>query len=192
MSLGFYFDMSRCTGCRTCQVACKDRLGLETAGPIPRRVETFEGGTYPNARLFNTSISCNHCESPACIANCPTGAMFKAENGEVLHDDDVCISCQTCMRSCPYGAPQYIEDLNLIVKCDTCKALRDGGMNPVCVDACLMRAVDFGEVDELRAKYGSDLVSEVPCMPSASDTNPNIVIKPREAGLESVFASVPM
>lgn len=192
MSLGFYFDMSRCMGCRTCQVACKDRFGLELAGPIPRRVETYEGGTYPNACLFNTSISCNHCESPACVANCPTGAMFKSEDGTVQHDDDICIGCKTCMASCPYGAPQWADELQLIVKCDTCKALREAGMNPVCVDACIMRAIDFGDMDELKAKYGSDLVSEAPCMPSASDTTPNLVIKPREAGLASTFAEVPM
>ena len=192
MSLGFYFDMSRCVACKSCQVACKDRFGLELAGPITRRVETYEGGTYPNAALYNVSIGCNHCEAPACVENCPTGAMFKSEDGIVLHDDAVCIGCQTCMGVCPYGAPQWADELELIVKCDTCKPLREAGMNPVCVDSCLMRALDFGDMEDLKAKYGSDLVSEVPCLPEAGATTPNLLIKPRKAGLDSTFAVVTM
>ena len=131
MTLGFYFDAARCAGCHVCQVACKDRMDLQTAGAVPRRVTTFEAGAYPEASIFHMSIGCNHCEKPACVANCPTGAMYKdAESGIVLHDDDVCIGCRSCMASCPYGAPQFDEELQLIVKCDSCKALRDAGMNP--------------------------------------------------------------
>lgn len=177
MAYGFYFDQTRCAGCRVCQIVCKDRLGLEAAGPIPRRVTTFETGKFPDARPYHLSISCNHCASPACVANCPTGAMFVDEEGIVLHDDEVCIGCKTCQMSCPYGAPQYAEEVDLIVKCDTCKALRGAGMNPVCVDACPMRALDFGDVEELKAKYGDGLVSEMPALGSAEATAPNVFIK---------------
>lgn len=180
MSLGFYFDGTRCVGCKACQIACKDRLDIQIAGPRPRRVTSYETGVYPDTGLFHTSISCNHCEAPACVANCPTGAMFKSDDGSVLHDDSLCIGCQTCMSACPYDAPQYLEDENLIVKCDTCKALRDGGMNPVCVDACAMRALDFGDLDELKAKYGDNLVSEIAPLPEASLTAPNLIMKAKE------------
>ena len=190
MSLGFYFDQSRCTGCRVCQISCKDRMGLEAAGPLPRRVNTFESGAYPEAVLYHLSVGCNHCDSPACVANCPTGAMFKDESGVVLHDDGVCIGCKTCIASCPYGAPQYADDLNLIVKCDSCKALRDGGMNPVCVDACMMRALDFGDTDELKSKYGADLVSELPALGSADVTSPNILVKAHAGALSEDYREV--
>lgn len=189
MSFGFYFDQTRCTGCRVCQIACKDRLGLESAGPLPRRVTSFETGTYPEAKLYHLSVGCNHCASPACVANCPTGAMFQDENGIVLHDDDVCIGCQTCMSACPYEAPQYAEDQNLIVKCDSCKALREAGMNPVCVDACMMRALDFGDVDELREKYGTDLVSELPALGSA-DTTPGLLVRAHSAAQATDFRQI--
>lgn len=96
------------------------------------------------------------------------------------------------MSACPYDAPQWSEEISLIVKCDSCKPLREAGMVPVCVEGCMMRALDFGELDSLRAKYGDDLVSEVPCMPDASTTTPNLLIKPRVAGLEAQFAEVPM
>lgn len=186
MSFGFYFDQTRCTGCRVCQIACKDRLGLEMAGPLPRRVTTFETGTFPEARLYHLSVGCNHCDTPACVANCPTGAMHQDENGLVLHDDEVCISCQTCVNSCPYGAPQYVEEQNLIVKCDSCKALREAGQNPVCVDACMMRALKFGDMDELVAEYGAELVNELPAL-GTPETNPNIRINASAAAASTDF-----
>jgi len=183
MSLGFYFDGSRCVGCKACQIACKDLHDLQTAGPRTRRVSSYETGSYPNPGLFHTSISCNHCESPACVANCPTGAMFKSEDGTVQHDDEKCIGCKTCVNSCPYEAPQYDEVESLIVKCDSCKPLREAGISPVCVAACAMRALDFGEIDDLKGKYGSDLTDELPCMAAADATSPNLVMKAKDVAL---------
>lgn len=71
MSLGFYVDLASCIGCKTCQVACKDRRDIQVAGPRLRRVDTFECGTYPEVAMFHLNLSCNHCESPACVANAP-------------------------------------------------------------------------------------------------------------------------
>lgn len=190
MSLGFYVDMTRCVGCGTCTYACKDRLDLGMIGVSPRRVNRFQVGKFPAVSGYATSVSCNHCEEAACVANCPTGAMFKDESGVVLHDDNVCISCKTCMSACPYGAPQYVEETSLVVKCDTCKALRDAGQTPVCVDACPYRALDFGDMDELRAKYGSDLVQEVAVLPDAATTGPNLLIKARPAALQADYREV--
>lgn len=191
MALGFYFDATRCTGCRVCQIACKDRFDLHNAGPMPRRVTTYETGAYPDASLYHTSVGCNHCENPSCVANCPTGAMYKdAETGVVLHNDSLCVGCKSCIMACPYGAPQFDEDAIMIVKCDSCKALRDAGMNPVCVDACMMRALDFGDVDELRAKHGDGLVNEIPALGSASGTTPNILVKAPERALREDFTEI--
>ena len=190
MALGFYFDMTRCIGCRTCQVACKDRHDLQQAGPRPRRVNTFEAGAYPDASLFHHVMSCNHCENPACVADCPTTAMHKTEEGIVVHDDSLCVACKNCMLVCPYGAPQYDEVKGMIVKCDTCKDLRDAGMTPTCVAACPMRALDFGDIDELKAKYGDDLVNELPYLPPAGWTNPHVLIKPIEQAKSETFTAV--
>lgn len=189
MSLGFYVDLTRCIGCRTCQVACKDRHDLQSAGPRTRRVDTFECGTYPETGLFHTAVSCNHCENPACVAGCPTRAMFKSDDGTVQHDDDRCVVCRNCMIVCPYGAPQFDADENMIVKCDSCKALREDGRNPVCVDACPMRAIEFGEMDELRAAHG-DAVSELPVLPGADVTGPNLLVRPSTAALRDDFNPV--
>lgn len=190
MSLGFYVDLQRCIGCRTCQVACKDRRDLQSAGPRPRRVDSFECGTYPDVSLFHLALSCNHCDEPACVAGCPTAALHKAGDGTVQYDADRCVVCRNCMTVCPYGAPQHDEDANLIAKCDACKALRDAGRNPVCVDACPMRAIEFGELDELRAAHGDDLTSELLVLPSADVTHPNLLLRPSAGALREDFREV--
>lgn len=190
MSLGFYVDLQRCIGCCTCQVACKDRRDLQSAGPRPRRVDSFECGTYPDVSLFHLALSCNHCDEPACVAGCPTAALHKADDGTVQYDADRCVVCRNCMTVCPYGAPQHDEDANLIAKCDACKALRDAGRNPVCVDACPMRAIEFGELDELRAAHGDDLTSELPVLPSADVTHPNLLLRPSAGALREDFREV--
>ena len=178
MALGFYVNMERCIGCRTCQVACKDRHDLQEAGVRPRRVESYEAGSYPDVTLFHTTISCNHCEDPACVKGCPTGAMHKADDGTVVHDDTRCVLCKMCMTTCPYGAPQYDPVKDMIVKCDSCKDLRDAGGVPNCVAACPMRAIEFGDMDQLRQEHGDSVTSELSVMPPARYTNPNLLLEP--------------
>ena len=190
MTLGFYVDMTSCIGCRTCQVACKDRHDIHEVGPRPRRVDSFECGTYPDVAMFHHVMSCNHCDDPACVKGCPTAALRKDEEGVVVHDDSLCVLCRNCMTVCPYGAPQLDELAQKIVKCDTCKDLRAAGKSPVCVAACPMRAIDFGDVEELRAKYGDDLVDELPYLPTASWTHPNVLYKASDAAKREDFVAV--
>jgi anaerobic dimethyl sulfoxide reductase subunit B (iron-sulfur subunit) len=190
MALGFYFDMTRCVGCRACQVACKDRNNLDI-GLLFRYAKTYETGSFPDVGMYNYSGSCNHCEHPACITVCPTGAMYKAEDGTVIHDDDMCIGCKACMNICPYGAPKYDEVRKIVRKCDACASHRAKGENPVCVDACPSRALDFGDRDELIAKYGEDLVKDLPILPDSKLTEPNTLIKAKPCALEEDFRELP-
>ncbi|MCR5135588.1 MAG: 4Fe-4S dicluster domain-containing protein [Oscillospiraceae bacterium] len=181
--LGFYYDATYCTGCKTCQIACKDKNRLDI-GTIFRAVKDYEIGEYPNASIYHISMSCNHCEHPACVAVCPVGAMYVAEDGTVIHDDDMCIGCKACVAACPYGAPKFVEAKNIVQKCDACAAIRAAGGNPVCVDACPMRVLEFGDLDELAAKHaGENLVKDLPVLPSSETTNPSILIKVKDSML---------
>lgn len=172
--MGFYIDVTKCVGCKTCTVACKDTNDLEV-GRNYRRVYDFEEGSFPNVNMFHLSISCNHCTEPGCVQGCPTGAMFKrTEDGVVVVDHNKCVGCRYCEWNCPYGAPQYSEALGKMTKCDTCLDLRQKGENPACVDSCPMRAIEFGPIDELRAKYGSN--ADANGIPSSLLTKPNLII----------------
>lgn len=183
--LGFYFDMTACIGCRTCQIACKDKNDLKV-GTIFRQARTYEVGVYPAPGAYHYSGSCNHCAQPKCVEGCPTGAMHVAEDGTVQHDRAKCIGCRYCTWACPYGVPQFIKDLGKVGKCDGCKDLRDQGKNPVCVDACPMRALEWGDTDELKAKHG-DTTNELAILPEASRTKPSLVIKAKRIAAQKDF-----
>lgn len=184
--IGFYFNQAACIGCRSCQVACCDRNNLQ-AGETLRTVTSYETGAYPEATIYHFAASCNQCANPACVENCPTGACQKDPgDGTVFRDPEVCIGCGTCTNACPYEHPIVLEDLGIVGRCDSCKSFRDNGMNPVCVDACVMRALEFGDIDELRAAH-PDAVSDAAVLPDSSITNPSLFVTLSNSAKETEF-----
>jgi anaerobic dimethyl sulfoxide reductase subunit B len=180
--LGFYMDSSSCIGCKACIIACKDKNDLPVDVNWRRGVE-YCGGSWlkenddhvpSNVFVYYFTLSCQHCEFPKCIGVCPASAISKADDGIVHVDRDKCIGCQSCYSACPYGAPQYSDDV--MSKCDMCADLRTVGVNPVCVDACPLRALDWGEMSALREKYGN--IISVDPLPDGSITNPSMILKP--------------
>ena len=188
--MGFYVDMTACIGCRTCQIACKDKNDLPL-GVLYRRVKSYETGRFPEPGYYHYSSACNHCTNPKCIQTCPTGAMHLSEDGTVQHNRKVCIRCQYCVRNCPYGVPQYFEGEDVIGKCDSCKNLREKDQNPACVDACLMRCLEWGELEELKKRYsGEEMTSDIAVLPSSEMTTPSVLIKPKKIALKDAFREV--
>ena len=185
--LAFYFDASACADCKACQIACMDRAdrGVDVKW---RRVYQYEGGgwlphpTQPgvmmpsNVFTYSLSISCMHCENPICMEVCPAAAITKRDDGIVLIDEDKCIGCRYCEWACPYSAPQFNEDTGTMTKCTMCVDFIDEGQDPACVTACPSRALEIGELEELRAKYGD--LAEVAPLPEAALTEPALVIQP--------------
>ncbi len=191
MALGFYFDNTRCTGCRTCEMACIDYRDL-TVGRRYRRVIDFEGGTTveedgvvrTDAFVYHVSLSCCHCEHPACMHVCPTGAMHKNDLGLVEVDVRRCIGCGYCTIACPYHAPSIDPVLKRSSKCDGCTERVSAGKLPICVEACPLRALEFGDMDELRDAHPETTQSILP-LPEARYTNPNLLILPSPAALRA-------
>ena len=182
--LGFYFNMDACIGCRTCQIACKDKNNLEV-GALYRKVESYEAGKFPQPKYYHFSRTCNHCENPACMAACPTDSYSVAADGTVQHNMLTCIGCLSCKDACPYDVPQFFEEIEKVHKCDFCKDLIDQGQSPACVDACLQRCLEWGDLDELKKKYGSGSVSELPVTAPADMTGPSALIKPKAGALDT-------
>jgi anaerobic dimethyl sulfoxide reductase subunit B (iron-sulfur subunit) len=119
-----------------------------------------------------------HCADPICMKNCPADAISKRDDGVVLIDQSKCIGCRYCEWACPYGAVHFDESKGVMTKCTMCADLLDKGENPACVDACVMRAIEIGDLEELQAKYGT--LNEIEPLPSASYTHPSIVITPHK------------
>ena len=186
----FHFDASACSGCKACQIACKDKHGLEV-GRLWRRVYEVQGGEWrqaneawqPSVFAYNISLGCNHCQQPACRDACPAGAIVKRGDGVVLIDPDKCIGCGYCHWACPYEAPQLDPLSGTMTKCTFCADLLSEGKPPACVAACPMRALDFGEQAELTARYG--VAGHLRPLPDPSLTRPAIVITPHPAALRS-------
>ncbi|MDF7666877.1 dimethylsulfoxide reductase subunit B [Orbaceae bacterium ESL0727] len=183
MQYGFYINSSKCTGCKTCQISCKDEKD-NPLGVNFRRVYEYGGGTWQKVDgiwkndtfTYYLSIACNHCDEPTCVHGCPTGAMHKRkEDGLVVVNQDVCIGCRYCEMRCPYGAPQFNHEKRVMSKCDGCYERVSHGLNPVCVDSCPQRALEFGDINELRRKYGHE--RDIAPLPHSDLTKPNIVIK---------------
>lgn len=186
--LGFYLNSSICTGCKACQIACKDKNDLPL-GTLWRRIVKYGGGSWQstpskyiavpnNIFAYSLSLSCMHCENAACVNVCPTGAMTKRADGVVLVNQDQCVGCRYCEWACPYGAPHLDTRKGVMTKCNFCEDLLAQGQNPVCVDACPMRAIEFGELSELRTKYGNENAIEP--LPMANLTNPAFVLTPHK------------
>jgi anaerobic dimethyl sulfoxide reductase subunit B len=108
----FSFDVSRCSGCMACTVACQDQNDFAADEMVAfRHVTKYEEGQYPEARIVHFSLSCQHCGDAPCLAVCPTGAIFREQgDGAVRVDRDLCVGCHSCELACPFGAPKFPQD----------------------------------------------------------------------------------
>lgn len=157
----FWFDASACSGCKACQVACKDKHDLPV-GVRWRRVYEVVGGGWTrrdgawlnDVFAYNVSVACNHCERPICMEVCPASAITRRPDGLVLLDPDRCMGCRYCEWACPYGAPQYDPMRGRMGKCTFCVDELDRGGAPACVTACPQRVLDFGDRVEMEARHG--------------------------------------
>lgn len=182
--IGFLYDTTRCVGCKACQIACKEQNKLGV-GEFFRRVETLtEEGV-----LTHFSAACNHCENPACVEVCPTGAMYIAEDGTVQHDDEKCVGCGRCVHHCPYGAPSLNKTTGYAQKCDACAQRRKEGLSPACVAACPTRALAFGPLSQA----DNDMVSGdgLSFLPPASLTSPSLRLRRKSGGAGSDSPAAP-
>ena len=161
------------------------------------RAAQMGGGAQPATTLPALTLhfprSCLHCETPACVTVCPTGASYKrAEDGIVLVDEDKCIGCKLCSWACPYGAREYSAVEGVMKKCTLCvdriynENLPETERQPACVQACPTGARHFGDLGDPESKV-SKLVADrdgVALMPELgyNPVNRYLPQRPRRAG----------
>ena len=151
----FLIDLTKCTGCRACQVACKQWNQLPAEQTVFFSGEGYENPPAMSEYTF-TRIKfrdyqkngqnefafykemCMHCNEPACASVCPVGAFEKTELGPVFYKEDRCIGCRFCMIACPFGVPKYewSKALPLVKKCTGCYERIREGLAPACATTC--------------------------------------------------------
>lgn len=175
----FFFDQNRCYNCHACVVACRDWNDIQP-GPVKwLRLLQWEKGVWPTMRMNTCFATCYHCENPVCVDACTHHALFKEDKyGAVLLDEDLCEGDRNCWKACPYGAPQYEDDApgTPMSKCDMCYDRLEQGELPICVMSCPGRALDFGTLEDMEAKYGT--LKALPDMPDGAFVKPAVVFKP--------------
>ncbi|TVT70871.1 MAG: molybdopterin-dependent oxidoreductase [Denitromonas halophila] len=149
--LSLSIDLERCTGCKSCEAACKQVNGL---GPSEYRNKVMWLGAPEAPALDFLTVTCQQCERPACLRACPVSPKAISKDpitGVVSVDESRCTGCGECVLACPYGAMGYDPVDHHAVKCDLCAPRRARGDGPACASVCPTRAITFGERDELVA-----------------------------------------
>jgi tetrathionate reductase subunit B len=172
---GMLIDIRRCYGVHACSVACKAENGVPL-GQTRSWVEYIEKGTYPNVTRSFLPRLCNHCEKPACVSVCPTGATWKRkEDGIVVVDSDICIGCKYCVHACPYDARYPNPITGTVDKCDFCIHRVSQGLEPACVEACPSRARIFGDLNDPESEISKKIaLNPVTVLRPEKGTEPNV------------------
>ena len=150
--LSLSIDLERCTGCKSCEAACKQVNGL---GPHEYRNKVLWLGAPEAPALDFLTVTCQQCERPACLRACPVAPKALSKDpvtGVVSVDESRCTGCGECVLACPYGAMGYDPVDHHAVKCDLCAPRRARGEGPACASVCPTRAITWGERDDLLAR----------------------------------------
>jgi len=175
---GFFTDTSVCIGCKACEVACKEWNGVpddgfdllgssyDNTGALgastwrhvafiekPQRSDdSGADGNRADFRWLMESDVCKHCTHAACLDVCPTGSLFRTEFGTVVVQEDICNGCGYCVPACPYGVIDQRKDDGRVFKCTMCYDRIGVGQEPACAKACPTKSIQFGDLDDLRAR----------------------------------------
>jgi formate dehydrogenase iron-sulfur subunit len=160
-------DISRCIGCKGCEVACKEWNELKVE-------PTYNFGSFQShhdltpetwllmrfneveidneLRWLITKDACHHCEEPGCLYACPSpGAIVQYTNGIVDFNQDNCIGCQYCVSGCPFDIPRFDTLTKKVYKCNMCIDRVGAGLEPACVKTCPTNAISWGSKEDMLA-----------------------------------------
>jgi len=157
--MAILIDVTRCTACRACQVACKEW------NQLPGEATTFTGSyqnppdlsatTWTLVQFRETSegdglrwrfrkAQCMHCTDAICHAVCPNDAVTKYPEGNVVINQERCQGCLRCVESCPFQVPHLNPATKKTAKCRGCLDRVTNGLPPACIKTCTSGALQYG------------------------------------------------
>ncbi len=192
---GMVIDVSRCVGCYSCFLACRDEHASDDHQPVAiaqpqtgqKWIDVREGerGAFPKIRVSHIPVPCLHCDEAPCIS-AGRGAVYRRDDGIVLIDTKKSVGQREIVPACPHGVIFWNEARNIPQKCTFCAHLLDDGWKePRCVEVCPTQAIVFGDLD--------NPVSDIAKLTAAGrieDLHPEYGLKPavRYIGLPKRFA----
>ena len=150
-------DATRCTGCYSCFLACKDEfVGNDYAplsasqpdeAPAWMRIEEKTHGSASKVKVDYTVVLCQHCQEAPCMK--ASDAVYRRPDGIVIVDPVKAKGKKELVDSCPYGVIFWNEELGLALKCTMCAQMIDAGEKTTrCVETCPNQALAFGDLDD--------------------------------------------
>jgi formate dehydrogenase iron-sulfur subunit len=159
-------DVSKCIGCKACQVACmewndiRDDVGRNLGvydNPIDLTDRSWTVMRFYEEELPGKGLQwlivkdgCLHCEDPGCLRACPApGAIVQFANGIVDFQQENCIGCGYCISGCPFNVPKLSSQTKKVYKCTLCVDRVSVGLEPACIKACPTSCLKFGTKEAL-------------------------------------------
>jgi nitrate reductase beta subunit len=143
------------------ELAQHDPVLKKIKGEVGDRVKL----EFEQAFMFYLPRICEHCLNPACVAACPSGAMYKrAEDGIVLVDQDACRGWRMCVTGCPYKKVYFNHRTGKAEKCTLCYPRIEVGLPTVCSETCVGRLRYLGLF-----LYDADKVTAAAATPNEQD-----------------------
>ena len=159
-------DVSKCIGCKACQVACmewndlRDEIGTNHGvydNPLDLTDKSWTVMRFSEVEVEQGKLEwlirkdgCMHCADPGCLKACPApGAIVQYSNGIVDFHEEHCIGCGYCITGCPFNVPRISKKDSKAYKCTLCSDRVSVGQEPACVKTCPTGALVFGSKEDM-------------------------------------------
>ena len=168
-------DISKCIGCKACQVACmewndlRDEIGTNHGiydNPIDLTDKSWTVMRFSEVEVEAGKLEwlirkdgCMHCADPGCLKACPApGVIVQYSNGIVDFHEENCIGCGYCITGCPFNIPRISKQDSKAYKCTLCSDRVSVGQEPACVKTCPTGAIVFGSKEDMIYHAGERIV----------------------------------